>query len=172
MLIDGKPAQRTFESLEGTLGSGEFGATLSAIFDPESQTGFHWQSWKNLRGRRAAVFGFQVNGPHYYRLRTEDGGRAIEGDAGYHGLLMIDGETGEVWHLEYQADHIPEALHLRSASTTVDYSVASFGGREYPLPSRCQTEMKGASDWGRNDIEFREYRKFSADSTVDFGPPK
>jgi hypothetical protein len=34
MLVDGKPTERTFETLEGTVGSGEFGATLNAIFDP------------------------------------------------------------------------------------------------------------------------------------------
>jgi hypothetical protein len=171
--IDGQPAQRTFESLQGTVGSGEFGATLIAIFDPESQTAFHWQSWKNVRGRRAAVFGFQVNGPHSrYHLSATADGSATQADAGYHGLLTIDGETGDVLHLEYQADHIPAVLHLRSASTKVDYAPASVGDREYLLPSHCETEMHGPTDWARNVMDFREYQKFSTDSTVEFGHPK
>lgn len=173
MLIDGKPSGRTFETLEGTIGSGEFGATLSAIFDPAAQTAFHWQSWKNLRGRRAAVLGYEVTGPpSHYRLGTTADGRTVAADAGYHGVLEIDGETAEVFHLEYVADHIPESLHLTHAGTKVDYAPAEIAGRNYLLPSRSELEMRAPTAWARNVIEFRDYRRFSVDSTVDFGPVK
>ena len=172
-LIDGKPTRQTFETLEGTIGSGEFGTTLGAVFDAASQTSFHWQSWKNLRKRRVAVFEYVVNGPHSrYRLGTTADGRTVEADVTFHGVLEIDAETGEVLHLEYAADHIPEALHLRYAGTTVDYDFADIGGREYLLPGHSQTEMRGPAESMKNIVEFRDYHKFAADSTVDFGPAK
>jgi hypothetical protein len=103
-------------------------------------------------------------------MRTQPGWAAETMPA--RGLLEIDLGTGEVLHIEYVADHIPEVLHLRSAGTTVDYAVADIGGRGYLLPSHSETEMRGLSAWARNVIEFREYRKFSADSSVEFGPGK
>lgn len=173
MLVDGKPTRQTFATLEGTVGSGEFGTTLSAVFDPDSQTSFHWQSWKNVRKHRLCVFGYEVNGAHSrYRLETAADGRTVEADVGYHGVVEIDADTAEVLHLEYMADHIPEALQLRYAETTVDYALADVGGREYLLPARSETEMRGQVQFVRNVVEFREYHKFAADSTVDFGPPK
>jgi hypothetical protein len=173
MLIDGKPTGRTFETLEGTVSSGEFGSTLNAIFDPATRTAFRWQRWKNLRGRRVAVFDYEVNGPQsHYRLGTTANGRTVAADAGYHGVLEIDGETGEVLYLEYVADHIPESLRLTYAGTKVDYALANIAGRNYLLPSRSETEMRGSTTWARNVVEFRDYHRFSVDSTVDFGPVK
>jgi hypothetical protein len=39
------PARAAFEDLHGLVGSGEFGAAISAIFSPDSQTSFHFQKW-------------------------------------------------------------------------------------------------------------------------------
>jgi len=173
LLIDGKPAGQTFETLQGTVGSGEFGTTLSSVFDPASQTSFHWQSWKNVRKHRAGAFEYAVNGPHSrYRLGTTADGRTVEAEVGYHGVVEIDAETAEVLHLEYAADHIPDALHLQYAGTTVDYDFADIGGREYLLPAHSETEMKGPTEWTRSVAQFRDYHKFAADSTVDFAPVK
>jgi hypothetical protein len=173
MLVDGKPAGRTFETIGGTVSSGEFGSTLSAIFDPAAQTAFHWQNWKNLRGRRGVVLGYEVTGAQsHYRLGNTADDRTVWADAGYHGVLEIDSEAGEVLRLEYVADHIPESLHLTYVGTKVDYALANIAGRDYLLPSRSETEMRGPIAWARNVIEFRDYRKFSVDSMVDFGPVK
>ena len=48
-LIDGKPTNRTYDSLGGVLGAGEFGGMLHSIFNPSSQASFRWVSWKNVR---------------------------------------------------------------------------------------------------------------------------
>ena len=88
------------------------------------------------------------------------------------GVLEIDTETAEVLHLKYVADHIPESLHLTYAGTKVDYALAGIAGQNYLLPSRSELEMRGPTAWARNVIEFRDYRRFSVDSTVDFGPVK
>ena len=172
LLIDGKPTERTFETLEGSFGYGEFGTTLSVVFDPASQTTFHWRSWKNVRKHRVAVFDY-TNGPHSrYRLLTTVEGHTVEADVGYHGALEIDAETGEVLHLAYLASQIPRELHLRYAGNTVDYDLADVGDRRYLLPSRSEMEMQGQSQCARNVTEFREYRRFSADSTIDFSVGK
>jgi hypothetical protein len=173
MLVDGKPTNRPFATLEGTVSSGEFGATLSAIFDPATQTAFRWQNWKTIRGHMAAVIRYDVAGPNsHYRLGSVADGRTVTADVGYHGVLEIDGETGEIFYLEYLADRLPESLHLTYASTKVDYALAGIAGRDYLLPSHSETVMGNSTTWARNVVDFRDYHKFTADSNIDFGPAK
>jgi hypothetical protein len=54
----------------------------------------------------------------------------------------------------------------------VDYALASVAGRNYLLPARSETETHSTETWARNKMEFRNYRKFSVDSVIDFGTGK
>ena len=168
-LINGKSTERKFEDLGGGTSTGEFGGILRMIFDPDSQTAFDWESWKNLRKHRTAVYQYAVSAAHSpYVLRNQ--GR--QAPVGLHGVLEIDAETGEVLHFTYVSYDIPEKLNVQSAVSSVDYDFADVGGRSYLLPSRSETEAHGSMVWMRNKMEFREYRKFSADSVIDFGTGK
>jgi hypothetical protein len=168
-LINGKPTDRKYFELSGGTGTGEFGGVLRMIFHPDSQGAFEWQSWKNVRKHRAAVYEYAVSAAHSpYYLQTQ--GR--EAAVGLQGVLEIDSETGEVLHFTYIAYDIPKELKMQSAVTSVDYDFADVGGRSYLLPVRSETELHGETLWARNKMEFREYRKFSADSVIDFGVGK
>jgi len=57
-------------------------------------------------------------------------------------------------------------------STTVEYDFADVAGRSYILPVHSETEIFSPGLAVRNHMDFREYRKFSADSTVEFGVGK
>ena len=173
MLIDDKPTGRKFDSLEGATGEGEFGGTLDRIFAPSSEASFRWESWKNQRNHRAAVYSYVVQVAHSNYLMVS----GIPGDnqqaiVGFHGELEIDRESGAVLHFTYQADRIPLRLGLDYALTMVDYDYADVGGRNYLLPARSETEMRGPQLSVRNEIEFREYRKFSTESTITYGDRK
>jgi|SRR5580698_8921993 hypothetical protein len=96
---------------------------------------------------------------------------SVKAIVAFHGELEIDGTTGEVIHFTYVADHLPRALNVDRVTTEVDYEFADVNGRKYLLPARSKTVTEGAISV-RNDIEFREYRKFSADSTIDYGSGK
>jgi hypothetical protein len=155
----------------GTVGTctGEFGGVLRTIFDPDSQTAFGWESWKNVRKHRTAVYEYAASAAHSpYYLSSKNGQAAV----GLHGILEIDSETGEVLRLTYFASDIPKQLNLQSAVSTVDYDFTDVGGKSYLLPSRSETEIHTPQQWARHRVEFREYRKFSADSVIDFGVGK
>jgi hypothetical protein len=62
-LIDEKRTDKTYESLGGAIGAGEFGGMLHGIFDPSSAASFRWESWKTVRGRRTAVYSYAVEQP-------------------------------------------------------------------------------------------------------------
>jgi hypothetical protein len=107
-----------------------------------------------------------------YLLGGEGAGNAHEAIVGFHGELEIDSETGEVLHVTYEADRVPQELNLDHATTAVDYDFADVGGQQYLLPAHSETEMRRQEQSARNDVEFRDYQKFSADSSVQYGKGK
>ena len=170
VLLNDKPTDLKYESLAGGTGSGEFGGTLRNIFDPHSQAVFHWQAWKNVRRHRAAVYTYNVDAEHsLFEVESGVSGGIQKAVVAFHGDLEIDGDTGEVLHFTYQADQIPKELRLNLVSTSVDYDLADVGGRDYLLPIHARMEIFSPNLSVRNDIDFREYRKFSADSSIEFG---
>jgi hypothetical protein len=177
-LINGRPTERQYDDVGGTISSGEFGSILRVIFEPTSQAAFEWQSWKNDRKHRVAVYEYAVSAASSpYTLRNELPCACAtpirrHATVGIHGVVEVDVETAEVWRLTYAAYDIPKQLEMQSATTTVEYDLADVGGRSYLLPARSEAELRSTDRWTRNKMEFRDYRKFSADSVVDFGTGK
>jgi hypothetical protein len=173
ILIDGKPTDRTYESLGGAVGVGEFGATLHSIFDPDSQARFQWESWKNVRKRRAAVYSYVVEPAHSrFSLAVRAGEGWRYGIVGFHGVVAIEDGSGAVLSFSYDADHIPKSIGIESSSSSVDYEFADVGGRDYLLPATAETVLQSPREWVRNRVEFRQYRKFASESTITFGLAK
>ncbi len=174
VLVNGKPTSLTYDSMNaGAITSGEFGGILKSIFEPASQASFHWERWKNERGRRVAVFKFEVDAAHSnYYLEHRVGSDVRRAIVGYHGTVEIDSEAGEVLHFDHVADHIPKELDYSNEATSVDYDFTEIVGRKYLLPSHSVTELSGTNLERKNESEFREYGKFEASSSVDFGTGK
>jgi hypothetical protein len=169
-LIDGKPTDRTYDFLGGSIGSGEFGGMLHSVFDPASAATFRWERWRNVRRRRAAVYSYVVQQVHSSYLlvsRVPGGPRAAL--VGYHGEVEIVPETGAVLSLTYKADSIPDELRWTSAVTSVAYDFTDVGGRNYLLPASSETVMESPEEWTRNRMVFRKYGKFTSESSITFG---
>lgn len=173
VLINDKPTDRLYSTLDGAIGVGEFGGTLHGIFDPASKAEFHWQSWKTVRKHRVAVYSYVVEpGNSNYTIATGEHENLRSAVVGFHGLLEIDAETGSVLHFNYIADHISKEVRVEYAETTVDYDFADVGGRNYLLPARSETQMRSPGLSTRNAMEFHGYGKFASDSTISFGDGK
>ncbi len=91
LMVDNKPTDLAFENLSGAIGTGEFGSTLKAIFDPKSATSFHWERWKNVRKHRAAVYAYVVDlARSQYLIGNSVLGHLHKAVVGYHGEMDID----------------------------------------------------------------------------------
>jgi hypothetical protein len=168
--INGQAADRPEESLDGLVNIGEFGGMLEGIFDRATQAVFHWESWKTVRNRPVAVYSFQVEKSHsLYMLTFNAGGFPHRMIVGYHGTIDVDRETGGVLRLVYEADSIPKDFPMQFAITTVDYDFVEVAGRRFLLPLKSETETGSDVLRARNIVDFGDYRKFSADSTIRFG---
>jgi hypothetical protein len=169
--VNDKPAQASHFVRRPLVTEGEFGVLLANVFDEKTQAVFSWSGWQMLRGRRVAVFDFDVVKEHStLRLSLSDLAHAT---VPYRGSVSADPSTGEVLQITSSAYDIPTAVQTRSIATTIDYNPVSIGGRDYLLPVEASVLLDTGSHHVWNRMEFRGYRKFEAESTVTFGsePP-
>jgi hypothetical protein len=147
---------------------GEFGILLSRVLGSKSEASFTWSHWETVRGKDLAVFDFSVDKVNStLSLNLSNLVKAI---VPYHGSLYADPATGAVWRITDTASEIPAALLTREISTTIDYDEVSIGTNKYLLPVEAIVSLLLENKKVRNEMEFRNYRKFEADSSIVFGP--
>jgi VWFA-related protein len=164
--VDGHKSQRLRSETAGAASQGEYGAILRSIFGPEAAASFQWQQWSTLNGRTLAVFSYRIEISHStYALRV--GARTA--NVGAHGLVYIDPATTTVHRVSMVADGIPIRFPYRESSISVDYEFATIGDRDYALPFAAEVQIrKDNGSYQRNQLTFRNYKRFGAKSSVKF----
>jgi hypothetical protein len=168
ILVNGRPARQPIEKT-GAWSTGEFVTTLQDIFSPYSAAAFVRRGEDTMDGRAAYLYDFTVRQPNSHWVLVGPDGRSEA--PSYTGRLWIDKEHHRVLRIEQRAAAISSALPYDKAESTLDYGFVGIDGKSYLLPVRgenlaCQ---RGRADCTRNVIAFRNYRKFTADSSVTFG---
>lgn len=168
--INGKLTMRTMEELGGAVSEGEFGSMLASLFVPDSKTVFRWDHWTTIRKRIAHVYTFRIPVEHAaYRMQVRAGPRdALQSVlAGQHGFVYIDRETNQILRILSEAD-VPANFPVRESATLLDYDFTTIAGRRFLLPVRADVRMATDRLHTRNVVEFRDYRKFTGESTITF----
>lgn len=165
VLYNNQPVEIAHERLGGVTSSGEFGSLLREIFEKETDTQFEWERWGTLRGRRMHVFSYRVSQRRSkYSIVAGTDQRII---AGYHGLIYVDRDTGAIMKITLQADDIPPGFPVREVNLSLDYDRIDISGRQFILPLKAViTSRNGPKMLTRNEVEFRMYRKFTAEATI------
>jgi hypothetical protein len=166
-LVNEKPIRPGMRRWRAPLSTeGEFGILLANIFASASDTTFVWRGWQDLRGRRVAVFDYSVDQGHStMKLSLSDVAQAV---VPYHGSVYGDAESGAIWRIEDGADHLPKEIDTKSISTVIDYDDVPIGARHYLLPVQASICVTTDRSNIRNDLEFRNYRKFETDSVIKY----
>ncbi len=153
--------------LGGATSSGEFGSMLEEIFQPATQTEFGWDHWATLRGRRNYAFSFHVDQAHSkYSIYHEPSKMRIV--TGYHGLVYVDCDTLRVMRIKLQADTLPPSFPIQEVTLDLNYDYQKIGDTQFVLPLKAELRSREGQYHIKNDVEFRMYRKFSADATITF----
>jgi hypothetical protein len=170
--MNGNRTQQPLESLDGLITGGEFGSLLLGVFDPSSSADFQWKASSNIRKHRAAVYTYRVARAksHYMLGHRAENGNMVSEAAGYHGEVVLDSETARVLRLTAYADDIPKESGILLSSVEVDYDFIAVAGHSYLLPSHSEARMERSYRKIANGVTFVDYRKFAADSTIDFHP--
>ena len=57
---------------------------------------------------------------------------------------------------------------IEEGRTTLEYGFAKIAERDYLLPLRATVRMREGKTLTRNEVEFRLYRKFTAEASIAF----
>jgi hypothetical protein len=145
---------------------GEFGILLDRVFSSTSQASFGWKGWDVVRGQRVAVFTFVIDAEHStMTLQLSDLAKAT---VAYHGTVYGDPDNGAIWRITDGATELPRELRTQSIATDIDYDEVPIGEKRYLLPVQAIIWMTTDTNHVRNELEFRNYRKFETDSVIRF----
>ena len=86
----------------------------------------------------------------------------------YKGSVWIDPNALKVLRIEMQAQKIPTEFPLDAIEWVVEYAPVRISGRLFVLPVHAENLAcyRGSFQCSKNTIDFRNYRKFSAESAV------
>jgi hypothetical protein len=75
-----------------------------------------------------------------------------------------------VLRVTLEAEDIPPSFPVQQASSMLDYDFTEISGQQHLLPLRAVVRMRQGKLLTKNEVEFRLYRKFTADATITFTP--
>ncbi|SPE35238.1 conserved exported hypothetical protein [Candidatus Sulfopaludibacter sp. SbA3] len=168
LLVDGQKTKLRYDEAGGSVSQGEFGSMLQEVFVPSAAAAFAWDSRSTLRGHPVQVFRYSVSVENaHYQLSFNGNDRRFTASAGRHGLVYV-GAGGEILRITSEADHLPANFPIDKLHSTLDYDFTDIGGRQFLVPHTALVEMQAGILGSKNEIDFRDYRKFTADAGINF----
>jgi hypothetical protein len=165
--VNGKPSSRAVEK-SGAWSTGEFVTMLEDVLSPYTQATFRKSTDETLGGRPSYTYNFRVLQENSnWDIYAPDGSKATPA---YTGTIWIDKETFNIMRIEEQTGPMPSSFPFDKAESMVEYSFVRIDNKSYTLPvhSEVLTCQRGSSTCTKNEINFQNYRKFAADSTITF----
>jgi hypothetical protein len=170
--INGKPVSKKMEEMSGAWSTGEFGTILINLFAPASQAEFHPRREGRIAGITAKIYDYEV--------KRENSNWTVKMASqtfvpGYTGSIWIDPKNGRVLRIEMQARGLPQQFPADRVETALDYEYVRLGGTEQfllPVHSENLACQRGSSICSKNAIDFRNYHKYTGQSTIEFQDAK
>jgi hypothetical protein len=164
--IGGRPVNTSMQDIPGTRSEGEFNSMLDDLLSPYTGAIFKRTGTDSMAGRQTYVYHFEVS--------RENSHWRIEAPAqlyypAYGGSIWVDKQTSRVLRIEQQAKTMPSLFPFDTVETAIDYDFVRLSTPEpflLPVDAEVLSCVRGTSMCARNRIEFRNYRKFGADSTI------
>jgi hypothetical protein len=170
ILVNGQPPKVDIEK-SGSWSRGEFSSLQLDVLSPNTNARFHGKQATTIVNRAAFLYDFSVEQSNsHWRIQAD--GQSEQ--PGYTGSIWIDKENHRVLRIELSAQNLPRTFPLDAVESAVDYDYVVIGEGKYLLPvhSEALSCAHGAGGCTRNVIDFRNYKKFAADSNITFDPEK
>ncbi|MDX2151819.1 MAG: hypothetical protein SFV54_13855 [Bryobacteraceae bacterium] len=164
--INGRPAAAPPEA-SGSWSTGEFVTTLIDVLSPLTNASFRKRSEQRMGNQLVAIYDFAVK-PENSHWRIVYNGEFYT--PAYQGAIWIDVETARVLRIEQKAARIPGDYPFRLAEATLEYDTVRIGEGSHLMPARGENIVcpRGLASCSRLQIVYRNYRKFSSDSSITF----
>ena len=163
--IDGKPTGESFAKIENRVSWGETAGLLNEI--PDIGPELRWDHWEVTDNWPAAVLTYFIPlADSQYTLCCP---RFL---AAHRGLVYADPQSGAVLRLIIYANGLTRASPAMGSGNVVDYGDVVISGKHYLLPRRSVAWVLDHNGEGREEIVYRDYRKFDANATITFPEEK
>ena len=164
--INGRLATKRFESLGNVISIGEFGSILRSLFIPESHAKFWKEREEQFRGVQTIVIGFSV--PQENSAWTLSYKNTHSLKVAYQGRMWVDARNRSILRISQQTLQLPRHFPILYSETTTEYGYRAIAGLEsqsFLLPLAAEVVIRESQNRfsSRNLIEFREYKRFTAD---------
>src|SRR5579864_7915414 len=166
--VGSKSTDKSMEDLGGSWSTGEFSSVLEDVFSPETGAVFRRSGQDSIHGRTAIVFKYDVTRERsHWRLMAPS---QLYYPA-YRGSIWIDRETSRVVRIEMETRNMPLLFPFAKVESATDYDFVRLASPQtFLLPADAEVLSceQGSDRCTRNRIEFRNYRKFGAESDITF----
>ncbi len=162
--VNGKAITKGSPEDSGSWSTGEFGSTLMDLMHYATDAKFTRRGADVIAGISTIVYDFQVKQPNsHWEIRF---GPPIK--PAYKGSVWVDPQSTRVLRIEMQAQNLPATHQLDAIEMTVEYGWVNIGSDKHLLPVESQNLacFRGSAACSKNEITFRNYRKFGAESTI------
>ena len=168
--VGNKSVNTSMEEIPGTRSTGEFSTLLEQLFESGAAK-FRPGGQETIHNRSAYVYSFEIT-RDLSRWRIEAPSQLYY--PAVKGSVWIDKETSRVLRIEQSGKGMPALFPFDTVETTVDYDfirLGTSGPYLLPVESEVLSCQRGTSVCSRNKIEFRNYKKFGAQSDITFDKP-
>jgi hypothetical protein len=163
--INGKKLKKGTPEESGTWSVGEFGSMAADVLHPGTQAKFEKRGSETVGSRMAKWYDYTVEQPNsHWRVTFE--GKTIY--PAYKGSIWIDEETHRVTRLEMTARNLPEDYPMDKVEMIVENGKVRIGTADFLMPVKAGSLgcKRGTSTCVNNETEYRNYRKFSSQSSI------
>jgi hypothetical protein len=155
-----KPPEQT-----GNWSTGDWISITLDVLQLSTDATFAFTGEDTIGGRKARRYKLTVRQANSH-WRVEPEGYRIK--PAYRGAVWIDAESFRVLRVEMEARDLPKDFPLNIVEMTTELGPVTIAGQSYLLPVHsanlsCQRDTVTCH---KNELEYRNYRKFGAESTI------
>lgn len=154
-------------SFHNAWSTGDFESLAHCVFSGLDDSEFHLTTTERHADGDLAVYEF-AGGRASTCVAVRSGAQVAY--PSYKGLLKVNLKSKDVVHVELAATDLPKAFPLDHAERSVDFGFDEIGATQYLLPKTAYWFgcYRNSYSCFLNRVDFRNYRRFSSDSTVRF----
>jgi hypothetical protein len=167
--INGKKTNKSMEESGGAWSTGEFGTILINLFSPATAAQFHFKRDSRVGNIVAKMYDFEVEKD---RSSWQIHMNSQSYLPAYTGSIWIDPQTARVLRIEMEGKGMPESFPIDHVETVTEYAYVRLGdAQQYILPVHSENLscQRGTAYCSRNVIDFRNYHKYTGESSIKFG---
>ncbi len=165
--VDGVPTKKQWIELGGDISTGEFGSLLRGILSKRAN-GFQFEAEDTADGAPARRYSFHVSRAESDWVIRSDYQFIVPA---YSGRIWFDRDSNTVLRVERHAEEIPSDFPVSSVEGEVNFGLVHLGSSEtYLLPVHAETRAcyREKQECSRKTIDFRNYKRFTGESTIIF----